>query len=302
MTTMRFSVLLRGHLVDEAELPGDLAGPGRSVDIVELEGGLRISNEQHELVAWQFEDLNFIVAWLVQGLESLFRGTPLDVCSPGQTLRFRSAGETIVVDGGTTRVALPRREFLRELYDLCRRFTDFWTTVAGKWSEQRKALEALPLRHIEAFGGAVRDPTISPVVVDISVCNPGGGDIGAFDFLIGDAMNRVGPLAGLHAVLDGVERLAGGIAKLRDGQVIVSVVLGHNTLWLTQQKVGISQCAGVCYRDVEAGLVERAELDAECGRAVWRFVESLPGAPRRVAEVWPPAGALAGGSRSRASS
>ena len=279
MITARFSILFHDSLVSEEEIAGNLAhlARSRSLDIVELEGGVRIWDGQQELLCWKFLDLNWVIAGLAQDLDALFRGESISVVSPGQTIRIRSAGETVVIDAGR-RVAVPRRPFLRELYDLCRRFTKFWVAVAGE-STALTVLNASPERHIVLFGGSVRKPTVHPVAVDIRRCDPSGY---VFEFLVDDTLIRVGPLSGgLSDALSSIDRLTGGLAGLREGHVIVPVVLDLYTLWLTQQKVGSRQCVGICYRDVEAGLVERDEFDAECTQAISRFIQILPRDIRR---------------------
>jgi hypothetical protein len=301
MLTMRFSVAINGRLVHEEDLPATVDDLARSLDIVEIEGAVRVFDSDNEIIFWSFVDLNWVVVGIASHLDLLFRGAPYAVTSPGLTIELRTANESVVISGGKKRFAFPRRELLRELYDLCRRFVQFWQAAVRHSEATLQVIDAVPARHIEMFGGAMRRPSILPVVAAIcrTASTVKGGPQGTFDFLVGDSMIRVGPLA--QALLpQSVRRLADGIAKLRAGQVIVPVVLGYNTLWITQQKAGARQCASICYRDTEAGLMVREELDAECGRAAWEFLEhSAPednGTSRHVAKVWPPPLSVPGAS------
>lgn len=127
-------------------------------------------------------------------------------------------------------------------------------------------------------------------------------DAGIVDFLIGDALVRVGQPAPVLPLVLAIEPLADGVARLRSGCPVVDIVLGRDvsSLWLSQQKVDEQRCVGLAYREIEAGVVLLDELDAECGRTVGTVLRKLregvsqssvhreiDEAVRRVSKVWP---------------
>lgn len=146
---MDFSFKAGEKFLREGDNRADVKAALRSSSKNGVEGAIYLTCDGIEIMGEQECDLvDHLFAYVADGLDAMLRGEEFTTFFPDQPLRLSisTKRDSIVVVVGQKRAVVPRDEFLRELYQLCRRFYELMLFLfpSGADEPYLKALKLMP--------------------------------------------------------------------------------------------------------------------------------------------------------------
>lgn len=154
--SMRFALTVRGRFTPEEDVRARMKEVRAALDREGLDGAVYMMCDGIELIGEHEHDfVDQLLAYIVDGLDDIVQGKPFVTGFPDQPLQLgiRTTREVITVTVDHKKAVAPRREFLRELYGLCRRFFDLMLVLyPSGWDEPYvKKLQELSQKHPDVF-------------------------------------------------------------------------------------------------------------------------------------------------------
>ncbi len=147
-----FSFKVGDRFLREKDIRADVKAARRSSSKNGIDGAIYLTCDGVEIMGEREWDLvNHLFAYLIDGLDAMLRGEEFNTSFPDQPLRLKitTKRDVIVVVVGERRAVVPRHDFLRELYQACRRFYELMLFLFPSGADEHylKSLKLMPARY-----------------------------------------------------------------------------------------------------------------------------------------------------------
>jgi hypothetical protein len=136
---MRFSLKIGGAFLSEEAVHARARETRAPLDQGPLLGALHVTCKGVDVLGEaECDEIVDLFSYIVNGIDAIFRGEPFSTYFPDMPIQLTivTRHDLVFISVGKRRAAAPRGEFLRELYDVCRRFFELMLVLfPSGWDE-----------------------------------------------------------------------------------------------------------------------------------------------------------------------